>query len=70
MRSALGGKGINETRALQGSMGRRKQELKKKGPQRKNSLLFWPKVWISPRNVEEVNWFEPNDQEGRASMLF
>ena len=32
MRSALGGKGINETRALQGSMGRRKKEFKKKGP--------------------------------------
>mgnify|MGYP006868027285 CR=1 FL=1 len=46
------------------------KRIKKKGPQRKNSLLFWPKVWISPRNVEEVNWFEPNDQEGRASMLF
>jgi hypothetical protein len=47
MRSALGGKGINETRALQGSMGRRKKGIKKKGPAEKNSLLFWPKVWIS-----------------------
>jgi hypothetical protein len=40
MRSALGGKGINETRALQGSMGRRKKELKKRARRGKTVFCF------------------------------
>jgi hypothetical protein len=60
MRSALGGKGINETRALQGSMGRRKKEFKKRARREKQSFVLAEGMDF-PRNVEEVNWFEPND---------